>query len=102
MTARVLSFPAERSRKPRRRRAPATNTRTTAELGRALILADHEQQETQAFGRGVWMAPWVGPNGETILVDSDENRRLVGEPVTVPLAASARLVANEVWDRVEP
>jgi len=92
MTTRVLTFPADRARKTRRRRASAGHRETQLVAG--------EQQEPEAFGRGVWMAPWVGQNGETILVAVGDNRRLVCE-VTVPLTASARLVSDELWDRLD-
>ena len=55
----------------------------------------------EAFGRGVWMAPWVGPNGETILVAVTRERKLAGDPVLVPLGGNHVNAGDELWARLD-
>lgn len=59
------------------------------------------QSNGQAFGRGVWMAPWLGPNGETILVAVTREKRLAGEPVIVPIGGNHVAASDELWDRLD-
>lgn len=51
--------------------------------------------------RGVWIAPWLGPDGETILVAVDQHHRRIGSECRVAAGASHVLAADEMWERVE-
>ncbi|MFI5228497.1 MAG: hypothetical protein ACHQWU_05485 [Gemmatimonadales bacterium] len=51
--------------------------------------------------RGVYIAPWLGPDGETILVAIDSKRRLIAEPTVVAAGASQVLAGDALWDRLE-
>jgi hypothetical protein len=53
------------------------------------------------FGRGVWMAPWLGPNGETILVAVTRDRKLIGEPAFVPAGGNHVKAADDLWERLD-
>jgi hypothetical protein len=58
----------------------------------------------EMYERGVWLAPWLGDNGEFILVAVTSRRRKVAEE-TVPLAADHAAAAArlyEILDRIEP
>jgi hypothetical protein len=53
------------------------------------------------LARGVYLAPWVGPNGEVVLIALRTDGRLACEPVTVPDGRS-RLEANErLWNLLD-
>ena len=57
------------------------------------------------LGRGVWRAPWLGPDGELVLLAVRRDHRLNEPPVTVPHGttradASVALVAR--LDRDDP
>lgn len=51
--------------------------------------------------RGVWKAPWAGPNGELVFIVVDSKHRLVGEPVLVPHGSHSMRLADEMWARLE-
>lgn len=53
------------------------------------------------FGRGVWAAPWIGPNGETILVAVTQERKLAGEPVIVPIGGNHVVASDQLWERLD-
>lgn len=53
------------------------------------------------FGRGVWQAPWMGPNGETILVAVNRDRRQVGAEIMIPLGGAHHAASDELWARLE-
>lgn len=58
----------------------------------------------EMYERGVWLAPWLGDNGEFILVAVTSRRRKVGEE-TIPAGADHAAAAErlyELLDRVEP
>lgn len=59
------------------------------------------QHGRQQFGRGVWIAPWVGKNGELVLLAITSDNRLVGEPLEVPVGSSHILAADAMWERIE-
>ncbi len=59
------------------------------------------QHRTSSFGRGVWMAPWLGPNGEIILAAVDRNHRRIGDEIMVPLGGNHLAASDELWDRVD-
>lgn len=51
--------------------------------------------------RGVFVAPWVGPNGEHVLIAIDSRGRLVGEPTTVEGDCVFQQVAEVLWELLE-
>jgi hypothetical protein len=59
------------------------------------------RKATFGVGRGVWVAPWVGPNGEIVLLALRRDNRLAGEPHVIPLGASHVLAADELWERLD-
>lgn len=58
-------------------------------------------QHGTTFGRGVWVAPWLGENGELIVVAVDRNKRQVGTPRLIPFGGSHMAASNELWDELE-
>lgn len=51
--------------------------------------------------RGVWVAPWQGPNGEIVLFSIDSHSKLVAGPFIVP-AGSDHIAASEaLWEELE-
>lgn len=55
--------------------------------------------------RGVYQAPWIGPDGEVVLIAITRQHKLAAGPVTVPHGASRVGAADELWavlDRVDP
>ncbi len=56
---------------------------------------------TKPVGRGVWIAPWVGPNGETVLLAITRFRKLVGEPVTIPNGTSHHVACDALWAQLD-
>lgn len=53
------------------------------------------------FGRGVYLAPWQGPNGELVLLAITHERKLVCPPRVIPDGASHILAGDEMWDLLE-
>lgn len=51
-------------------------------------------------GRGVWLAPWQGPNGEMILVAVSSKCRRLRE-VTVPIGANHVDAAERLLDLLD-
>lgn len=51
-------------------------------------------------GRGVWLAPWQGPNGEMILVAVSGQRRRIAEH-EVPIGANHVDAAERLLDRLD-
>jgi hypothetical protein len=51
--------------------------------------------------RGVYVAPWVGANGELVLIAIGHRHRLVGEPVAVPIGGSHLDASDVLWARLE-
>lgn len=57
------------------------------------------------LGRGVYIAPWMGPNDELVLMALTTRRHLACDPVTVPAGASRLGAADKLWrvlDEVDP
>lgn len=55
--------------------------------------------------RGVWNAPWTGPNGELVLIALESRGRLIDGPVAVPRGVDHVTVADTLWellDTVDP
>ena len=48
--------------------------------------------------RGVWIAPWRGPNDELVLFAQDSKAHLVTDPVTIPHGADRVAIADGLWD----
>lgn len=48
-------------------------------------------------GRGVWVAPWLGPDGETILVAITRDKR-EARKVYVPQNVNPQPATDELWD----
>ena len=55
----------------------------------------------QLADRGVWIAPWIGPQGEVVLVAVTSAHRLAAAPVTVPAGADRIAAAEALWDHLE-
>ena len=51
--------------------------------------------------RGVWIAPWLGPAGEMVLLAVTTRHQLAVDPMTVPTGASQVLAAELLWDQLE-
>lgn len=51
--------------------------------------------------RGVWQAPWLGPNGELVLLAITKARALHGEPHVVPHGASRIEAAELLLSRLD-
>jgi hypothetical protein len=55
--------------------------------------------------RGVWIASWDGPNGETVLLAIDSAHRLLGLPMAVPMGWSVERASDALWlvlDTLDP
>ena len=50
--------------------------------------------------RGIWVAPWLGENGETVLLAIDSRKRLVTDPLPVLGTDHVRL-ATVLWNMLE-
>lgn len=61
----------------------------TATIGRDLL------------GRGVYLAPWQGPNGEIVLLAITHKRALACPPRMIPAGASHILAGDEMWELLE-
>ena len=55
----------------------------------------------QPYGRGVWVAPWQGSNGETILVALDRHDRQIGDTILIPRGGNEIAARAELSARVE-
>lgn len=51
-------------------------------------------------GRGVWVAPWMGPNGETILVAVRRDDRKVSERM-LAFGDDHVQASEDLWDELE-
>jgi hypothetical protein len=54
----------------------------------------------KGVGRGVWLAPWMGPNGELILVAVRRDDRMVGERM-LSLGDNHVQASDELWAALE-
>ena len=50
--------------------------------------------------RGVWIAPWLGENGEMILVSVRRDRRRIEER-PIPTGSNSIAISDAMWDRLE-
>lgn len=62
--------------------------------------ASEPRSADQFDGPAVFVAPWVGPNDEIVLIARDSRRRIVGEPYAVPRGADHIAASDAMWDRV--
>lgn len=53
------------------------------------------------LGRGVWIAPWTGPNGEIVLFKRDRWKRLVGEPRMIQAGENHVLIGEQMWEELD-
>ncbi len=84
----------EETRPPLRSSGPSVDSRTYPESGEHLLY--------NAFTkRGVWKAPWRGPNDEVVLLAIDADGRLVTDPVTIPIGADHEDVAFCLWQLLD-
>lgn len=52
--------------------------------------------------RGVWVAPWVGPDGEMVLLAITSRAQLAtGVPTIVPSGASQVDASDRLWETIE-
>ncbi len=54
-----------------------------------------------AVKRGVYQAPWTGPNGELVLIAITADRKLACDPVLVPHTASRVLASDAVYEKLD-
>lgn len=57
------------------------------------------------YDRGIWPAPWLGPNGELVLLAITRTHHLNGSPVIVPHGGSRIKIAGDMLaqlDRDDP
>ena len=52
-------------------------------------------------GRGVYVAPWMGPDGEFVLLAITREKKLACQPVVVPIGSNHVLASDELWDVLE-
>ncbi len=52
-------------------------------------------------GRGVFVAPWMGDNGELVLLARTARRTLICPPVTVPHGVSRIAAMDALWDQLD-
>lgn len=60
----------------------------------------HKAACKAGVGRGVWVAPWMGPNGETILVAVKRDDRLVAERM-LSFGDDHVQASDELWRALE-
>lgn len=56
---------------------------------------------SQSLSRGVYVAPWVGPNGEVVLLAITHERKLAEPPRVVSATSSQSVARDEMWARLE-
>lgn len=56
---------------------------------------------SEQLTRGVYVAPWMGPDGELVLLAITSTARLACEPITVPHGADRVLAADLAWGALE-
>lgn len=54
----------------------------------------------ELLDRGVWVAPWLGPKGEMVLIGITANQQLATS-YTIPNGASRVVASDRVWDAIE-
>lgn len=56
---------------------------------------------TELAERGVWVAQWLGPSGEMILVAVSREHRQVGDLVLIPAGGNSLEASDELWRRLD-
>ena len=51
--------------------------------------------------RGVWVAPWVGPEGELVVYAIQRNRQLATEPLTIPHGANRLAIVDSLYELLD-
>lgn len=51
--------------------------------------------------RGVFFAPWLGPNGETVLFAVRRNGTLLDQPTEIPARQNPAIALDELWERLD-
>jgi hypothetical protein len=65
------------------------------------MAAMRKAKNRAAHERGVYVAPWIGPNGETVLIAISRAGHLVGDPLTIPIGGNHVGSGDDMWDRLE-
>lgn len=47
--------------------------------------------------RGVWVAPWLGADGELVLIAVSRRGRLIGAPYLIPHGADRVAASDAMW-----
>ena len=58
-------------------------------------------QADDGVGRGVFIAPWFGPNGEFVLLAITREKKLACAPRVVPIGGNHVAAGDEMWDLLE-
>jgi hypothetical protein len=53
------------------------------------------------LGRGVYVAPWVGPEGEVVLLAITRDGKLAGDPLIIQHGGNHVEAGDRMWDRLE-
>ena len=83
----------EETRPPLRSLGPGVDSRTYPESGDPMLV--------DTSHRGVWIAPWQGPNGELVLFAMGSHNRLVTDPMVVPAGSDHVAAADMLWDLID-
>jgi hypothetical protein len=67
----------------------------------SIVPANYPSGGFGLFGRGVWKAPWMGRNGELVLVAVDATHRMVGKPALLPLGSDYIAMVDDLWNALE-
>lgn len=67
----------------------------------SLIARRPPQRIGQFLERGVWKAPWMGPQGEMVLLAVAGSHRLVGEPKLLPRGCDFIAAHDQMWDLLD-
>lgn len=51
--------------------------------------------------RGIWKAPWMGPDGEIVLLVITSERKLLGPPTTLPKGSDYLKAMDALWELLD-
>lgn len=54
-----------------------------------------------SLNRGVWIAPWVGPDGELVVYAIDSTNRLGISPVVIPHGVDHVALVDQLWEELD-
>lgn len=57
--------------------------------------------EKNCAKRGVYIAPWKGPNGEFVLLAITREQKLACPPRVIPIGGNHVQAGDEMWDLLE-